>query len=50
MESAGLSERDLCDIVEIEQLLARYASAMTRTSIDEVMAVFTADGTYSAFG
>ena len=38
------------DIVEVEQLLARYASAMTRDSIDEVMAVFTPDGSYRAFG
>ena len=50
MKSAGLSDQDLRDILEIEQLLARYASAMTRNSIDEVMAVFTPDGTYSAFG
>ncbi len=50
MKPAGLSDQDLRDIVEIEQLLARYASAMTRNSIEEVMAVFTADGTYSAFG
>jgi hypothetical protein len=40
----------LADIVEIEQLLARYASGMTRHDIDAVIEVFTADGTYSAFG
>ena len=50
MASAGLTDGELRDIIEIEQLLARYASAMTRGSIDEVMAVFTADGTYRAFG
>lgn len=50
MASAELTDGELRDITEIEQLLARYASAMTRGSIDEVMAVFTADGTYSAFG
>ncbi len=38
------------DVIEIEQLLARYAVGMTRDAIDEVLAVFTADGTYSAFG
>ncbi len=40
----------LADIVEIEQLLARYAVGMTKDDIDEVIAVFTPDGTYSAFG
>jgi len=38
------------DVVEIEQLLARYAVGMTKDAVDEVVAVFTADGTYSAFG
>lgn len=40
----------LADIVEIEQLLARYAVGMTRDDIHAVMDVFTADGSYSAFG
>jgi hypothetical protein len=40
----------LADIVEVEQLLARYASAMTRHDIDAVIDVFTPDGTYAAFG
>ena len=38
------------DVVEIEQLLARYALGMTKDDIDAVMAVFTPDGSYSAFG
>jgi SnoaL-like domain len=38
------------DVVEIEQLLAKYAVAMTKCDIDSVLEVFTADGTYSAFG
>lgn len=38
------------DIGEIEQLLARYAVGMTKDDIDAVVQVFTADGTYSAFG
>ena len=38
------------DVIEIEQLLARYAVGMTKDDIDEVLAVFTPDGTYSAFG
>jgi hypothetical protein len=40
----------LADIIEVEQLLARYATAMTRHDIDAVIDVFTPDGTYSAFG
>jgi hypothetical protein len=38
------------DLVELEQLLARYAVGMTKDDVDAVMEVFTADGTYSAFG
>ncbi len=40
----------IADIIEVEQVLARYASAMTRHDIDAVIEVFTEDGTYSAFG
>lgn len=38
------------DVVEIEQLLARYAVGMTKDDIDAVIDVFTPDGTYSVFG
>lgn len=39
------------DVIEIEQLLAKYAVAMTQNDVDTVVReVFTADGTYSAFG
>ena len=38
------------DVIEIEQLLARYAVGMTKDDIESVMDVFTPDGTYSAFG
>lgn len=38
------------DTIEIQQLLARYAVGMTKYDVDAVMAVFTPDGTYSAFG
>jgi hypothetical protein len=38
------------DVVEIQQLLARYAVTITRGDIDGLLAVFTPDGTYSAFG
>ncbi|MDC3728567.1 MULTISPECIES: nuclear transport factor 2 family protein [unclassified Rhodococcus (in: high G+C Gram-positive bacteria)] len=38
------------DLVEINQLLARYAVNMTKNDVEGVVAVFTPDGTYSAFG
>lgn len=38
------------DLVAIQQLLARYAVHITKGDIDGVLAVFTPDGTYSAFG
>jgi len=38
------------DIVEIQQLLARYAVTITQGDVDGVIGVFTPDGTYSAFG
>ncbi|WP_194903717.1 nuclear transport factor 2 family protein [Catenulispora rubra] len=40
----------LDDLIEIQQLLARYAVSITQGDIDAVLAVFTANGTYSAFG
>jgi hypothetical protein len=36
--------------MEIHQLLARYAVTITKADIDGLLAVFTQDGTYSAFG
>lgn len=39
------------DVIEIEQLLAKYAVAMTKDDVDTlVQEVFAPDGTYSAFG
>ncbi|MGV9744308.1 nuclear transport factor 2 family protein [Rhodococcus zopfii] len=38
------------DLVEINQLLAKYAVNMTKGDVEGVMAVFVPDGTYSAFG
>ena len=38
------------DLVEIQQLLARYAVTITQEDIEGLVAVFTPDGTYSAFG
>jgi SnoaL-like domain len=40
----------VADIVEIEQVLARYAVGMTKDDIEAVIDVFTPDGSYSAFG
>ena len=45
-----MDEARLADIKELEQVLARYAVGMTQDDIDAVIDVFTADGTYSAFG
>jgi hypothetical protein len=45
-----VSELPISDVIEIEQLLAKYAVAMTRDDVDAVVEVFTPDGTYSAFG
>jgi hypothetical protein len=45
-----MDQSQIADITEIEQLLARYAIGMTRDDVDAVVAVFTHDGTYSAFG
>ncbi|GFG74550.1 nuclear transport factor 2 family protein [Mycobacterium botniense] len=38
------------DLVEIQQLLARYAVTITQQDIEGLLSVFTPDGTYSAFG
>jgi hypothetical protein len=46
-----MAEPPIHDIIEIEQLLARYAVALTQNDVDTVVRdVFTADGTYRAFG
>lgn len=38
------------DLVQINQLLARYAVTITQGDIEGLLAVFTPDGSYSAFG
>jgi hypothetical protein len=40
----------MADVLELQQLLARYAVGMTQDDVDAVIEVFTPDGTYSAFG
>jgi hypothetical protein len=46
----GVEQALMADIIEIEQLLARYAIGLTKDDIDAVIDVFTPEGTYSAFG
>jgi hypothetical protein len=46
----GMEHALMADVMEIEQLLARYAVGMTQDDIEAVIEVFTPDGTYSAFG
>ena len=45
-----MDQAEIADITEVEQLLARYAIAMTRDDVYAVIEVFAPDGTYSAFG
>jgi hypothetical protein len=46
-----MADTPINDVIEIEQLLAKYAVKMTQKDIHAVMdEVFTPDGTYSAFG
>jgi hypothetical protein len=47
---ASIDPTTVPDIVELQQLLARYAVGMTQNDIEAVMAVFTPDGSYRAFG
>lgn len=45
-----MASQPIEDVIELQQLLAKYAVAMTQGDIERVVQVFTADGTYSAFG
>ena len=46
-----MAELPIADVIEIEQLLAKYALALTQKDIERVVdEVFAPDGTYSAFG
>jgi hypothetical protein len=40
----------VADIMQLQQVLARYAVGMTQDDVEAVMEVFTPDGSYSAFG
>jgi hypothetical protein len=50
MNPPPMDAAQMSDIIEIEQLLAKYAAGMTRDDVESVMEVFTPDGWYSAFG
>src|ERR1017187_4773281 len=45
-----MSDPPMADVIELEQLLARYAVGMTKDDVDAVVAVFTPDGHDRAFG
>jgi hypothetical protein len=45
-----LSAQPIEDVLELQQLLAKYAVAMTQGDVHRTMGVFSEDGTYSAFG
>jgi hypothetical protein len=45
-----MGDLPIADVIEVQQLLARYALGMTQEDVDAVIALFTPDGTYSAFG
>ena len=45
-----MDQLPVADVLELQQLLARYAVGMTRDDVESVMEAFTPDGTYSAFG
>jgi hypothetical protein len=46
-----MTQPPVADVIEIEQLLAKYAVAMTKNDVETIVAeVFAPDGSYSAFG
>src|SRR3954469_25879876 len=45
-----MAQSHLEEVLELQQLLARYAVGMTKDDVEAVMEVFTPDGSYSAFG
>jgi SnoaL-like domain len=47
---APTDDKRISDLVEIQQVLAKYAVTITQGDIDGLVSVFTPDGTYSAFG
>ncbi len=45
-----MGDQPIEDLIELEQVLAKYAVASTKGDVDAVVETFTEDGTYSAFG
>jgi SnoaL-like domain len=46
-----MAELPINDVIELEQVLAKYAVAMTQSDVERVTSeVFASGGTYSAFG
>jgi hypothetical protein len=46
-----VGELPVTDVIEIEQVLAKYSLAMTKNDVETVVAeVFSSDGSYTAFG
>ena len=50
MDSTDPDRAHLADVMELQQVLARYAVGMTQDDVEAVTDVFTPDGSYSAFG
>src|SRR5436305_1949019 len=47
---ARMNQQEMADLLEIEQLAARYMMLSARKENDRWLEVFTADGVYNAFG
>ena len=45
-----MDQAAMADVLEVQQLLARYAVGMTQDDVEAVVDVFTPDGSYRAFG
>jgi hypothetical protein len=45
-----MNQQEMSDLLEIQQLVARYMSFTARKEKDRWLEVFTADGVYTAFG
>jgi hypothetical protein len=45
-----MDQNQISDIIELQQVLARYAVGMTRNDIETVISAFAPNGTYAAFG
>jgi hypothetical protein len=45
-----MNQQEMADLLEIQQLAARYMAFAARKEQDRWLEVFTADGEYNAFG